>query len=246
MRHRAQGRKLGRTSAHRKAMFRNQLTALFTHERITTTVPKAKELRPMAERMVTLARTGTLANRRRILEMVPDKEVVKRLFDDIAPRFADRPGGYTRIVRVGRRRGDNAEMAIIEFIDYEPSLKGEGGGPPKKSLMDRAKGMFGGRGDEGGTEPEAEEAEEVAAPEQPEAPEELEAAEAPEAAEEPEAEAETPDDSAVSEPEEATETAEEPERRTEAEAEPEPAADVEPKPEVEPGAEEDTPPKTES
>lgn len=240
MRHRAQGRKLGRTSAHRKAMFRNQLTALFTHERITTTVPKAKELRPLAERMVTLARTGTLANRRRVLADLPDKDAVQRLFTDIAPRFADRPGGYTRIVRIGRRRGDNAEMAIIEFIDYEPSLKGEGGGPPKKSLMDRAKGMFGGRGDEGGAEPEAEEAEEVAAPEEPEAPEEVAAAEEAEAA------AETPDDSAVSEPEEATETAEEPERRAEAEAEPEPAADVEPKPEVEPEAEEDTPPKAES
>jgi large subunit ribosomal protein L17 len=165
MRHRAQGRKLGRTSAHRKAMFRNQLTALFTHERITTTVAKAKELRPMAEQMVTLARTGTLANRRRVLETVSDKEVVQRLFDDISPRFADRPGGYTRIVRLGRRRGDNAEMAIIEFVDYEPRLEGEGGGPAKKSLMDRAKGMFGGRKDEG----RAEEPEEEAATEEPEA-----------------------------------------------------------------------------
>jgi large subunit ribosomal protein L17 len=165
MRHRAQGRKLGRTSAHRKAMFRNQLTALFTHERITTTVAKAKELRPMAEQMVTLARTGTLANRRRVLETVSDKEVVQRLFDDISPRFADRPGGYTRIVRLGRRRGDNAEMAIIEFVDYEPRLEGEGGGPAKKSLMDRAKGMFGGRKDEG----RAEEPEKEAATEEPEA-----------------------------------------------------------------------------
>ena len=167
MRHRAQGRKLGRTSAHRKAMFRNQLTALFTHERITTTVAKAKELRPMAERIVTLARTGTLANRRRVLETVSDKEVVHRLFDDIAPRFSDRNGGYTRIVRLGRRRGDNAEMAIIEFIDYEPSVEGEAGGPAKKSLMDRAKGMFGGRKDEGRSgEPEeaaGEEPEEIEA-----------------------------------------------------------------------------------
>jgi len=180
MRHRAQGRKLGRTSAHRKAMFRNQLTALFTHERITTTVPKAKELRPLAERMVTLARTGTLANRRRVLADLPDKDVVQRLFTDIAPRFADRPGGYTRIVRIGRRRGDNAEMAIIEFIDYEPSLEGEGGGPAKKSLMDRAKGMFGGRRDEGRAEPDVEEAEgaeeEAATSEEPMETEEPEAA----------------------------------------------------------------------
>ena len=171
MRHRAQGRKLGRTSAHRKAMFRNQLAALITHERITTTVAKAKELRPQAERMVTLARTPTLANRRRVLEDLSDKEVVQRLFDDIAPRFSDRPGGYTRIVRVGRRRGDNAEMAIIEFIDYEPSREGEGGGPAKRSLMDRAKGMFGGRKDATKAEPEIEEEAAAEGPEEPAAPE---------------------------------------------------------------------------
>jgi len=150
-------------------MFRNQLTALFTHERITTTVAKAKELRPMAERMVTLARTGTLANRRRVLETVSDKEVVQRLFEDIAPRFSDRRGGYTRIVRLGRRRGDNAEMAIIEFIDYEPSFEGEGGGPAKKSLMDRAKGMFGGRRDDSRAEPEPEQEAAAEEPEEPEA-----------------------------------------------------------------------------
>ncbi len=147
MRHRVSGRKLGRTTAHREAMLRNQLTSLITHERITTTVAKAKELRPMAERMVTLARTGTLANRRRVLQSVPDRAVVRRLFDEIAPRFSDRAGGYTRIVRVGNRRGDNAELAIIEFVDYEPSFEQEeaGGGAKKGSLMDRAKGMFGGR-----------------------------------------------------------------------------------------------------
>ncbi len=199
MRHRAQGRKLGRTSAHRKAMFRNQLTALFTHERITTTVPKAKELRPLAERMVTLARTGTLANRRRVLADLPDKDVVQRLFTDIAPRFADRPGGYTRIVRIGRRRGDNAEMAIIEFIDYEPSLEGEGGGPAKKSLMDRAKGMFGGRRDEGRAEPEVDEAEE--------AEEEAAASEEPVEIEEPEAAAETAQEPAAEDDAEAADDA---------------------------------------
>ncbi len=145
MRHRVRGRKLGRTTAHRKALFRNQLTALFTHERIITTVAKAKELRPIAERMVTLARTGTLPARRRVLTMVPDKIVVRRLFDEIAPRFMDRNGGYTRIVRLGNRRGDGAELALIEFVDYVPSAKGEGGGEKKASLMDRARGMFGGR-----------------------------------------------------------------------------------------------------
>jgi large subunit ribosomal protein L17 len=144
MRHRVHGRKLGRTSAHRKALFRNQLTALFTHERIITTVAKAKALRPQAERMVTLARTGTLANRRRILQSVQDKEIVGRLFEEIAPRFADRPGGYTRIMRLGRRRGDGAELAIIEFVDYEPKAAGETVSKRKESLMDRAKGMFGG------------------------------------------------------------------------------------------------------
>jgi large subunit ribosomal protein L17 len=146
MRHGMRHRKLGRTSAHRKAMFRNQLTALFTHERIVTTLAKAKELRPLAERMVTVAGTGTLPARRKILTMVSDKEVVRRLFDDIAPRFTDRPGGYTRIMRLGRRRGDGAELAIIEFVDYELADHEDGESSPKgkPSLMDRAKGMFGG------------------------------------------------------------------------------------------------------
>ena len=146
MRHGMRHRKLGRTSAHRKAMFRNQLTALFTHERIVTTLAKAKELRPLAERMVTLAGTGTLPARRQILTMVSDKDVVRHLFDDIAPRFIDRPGGYTRIMRLGRRRGDGADLAIIEFVDYDLADHEEGESPSKskKSLMDRAKGMFGG------------------------------------------------------------------------------------------------------
>lgn len=213
MRHRVQGRKLGRTSAHRKALFRNQLTALFTHERIITTVSKAKELRPIAERMVTLARTGTLAARRRVATMVQDKEIAQRLFEEIAPRFADRPGGYTRIMRLGRRRGDNAELAIIEFIDYELAdhqADGEGQGKGKGSFMDRAKGMFGGGAAAAGGEAAAESAEttetvaEAAADEEPveaaadDAVEEVEAAE-PETADEPEAaseeaSAETADD----------------------------------------------------
>ena len=164
MRHRVHGRKLGRTSAHRKAMFRNQLTALFTHERIITTVSKAKELRPIAERMVTIARTGTLAARRRVATMVQDKEIARRLFEEIAPRFADRPGGYTRVMRLGRRHGDNAELAIIEFVDYELSEHQDGGdGDSKGSFMDRAKGMFGGGAAADGAESADDEATEAAA-----------------------------------------------------------------------------------
>lgn len=192
MRHRMHHRKLGRTSAHRKAMFRNQLGALFEHERIITTLAKAKELRPLAERMVTLARTGTLANRRRVLTMVSDKAVVAKLFDDIAPRFMDRPGGYTRIVRLGRRRGDGAELAIIEFVDYELETKEGGGESGKPSLMDRARGMFGGgKKAEKAGEPEAEAAPEAESGEEPEA--EAEATPAPEAetGPAPEAEAES-------------------------------------------------------
>jgi large subunit ribosomal protein L17 len=145
-------------------MFRNQLTALFTHERIITTVAKAKELRPLAERMVTLARNDTLHGRRQVLRMVPDKQVVQRLYEDIAPRFAGRPGGYTRILRLGRRKGDGAELAIIEFVDFEPGQAEErAGGESKGSLMDRAKGMFGGRKTEAAGDEPADEAVEAAA-----------------------------------------------------------------------------------
>ena len=118
---------------------------MFTHERIITTVAKAKELRPIAERMVTMARTGTLAARRRVADHGSDKGIAKRLFDEIAPRFADRPGGYTRIMRLGRRHGDNAELAIIEFVDYElADHQDDGETEAKGSFLDRAKGMFGG------------------------------------------------------------------------------------------------------
>jgi len=164
MRHRVHGRKLGRTSAHRKALFRNQLTALFTHERIITTISKAKELRPIAERMVTLARTGTLTARRKVATMVQDKEIAQRLFEEIAPRFADRPGGYTRIMRLGRRHGDNAELAIIEFIDYELADHQDDGEKSSKSgFLDRAKGMFGGGAAADGAETADDQATEAAA-----------------------------------------------------------------------------------
>jgi large subunit ribosomal protein L17 len=181
MRHRVHGRKLGRTSAHRKALFRNQLTALFTHERIITTISKAKELRPIAERMVTLARTGTLAARRKVATMVQDKEIAQRLFEEIAPRFADRPGGYTRIMRLGRRHGDNAELAIIEFIDYElADHQDDGEKGSKGSFLDRAKGMFGGGAAADGAESADDQATEAAAVD-----DEAEAVEADAAADEP-------------------------------------------------------------
>ncbi len=119
MRHAIRGRKLGRTTAHRLALFRNQLQSLVKHERITTTLPKAKELRPIFEKAVTQGKRGTLHARRRVRRWIPDRHLVQKLFDDIAPRFADRNGGYTRILKLGPRKGDGAEMAIIELVDYE-------------------------------------------------------------------------------------------------------------------------------
>ncbi len=116
MRHRKSGRKLNRTSAHRRAMFANMATSLFRYERIQTTDAKAKEIRRVAERLITLAKKGDLAARRRAYRTVRDQEVLKKLFDEIGPRYAERPGGYTRIVKVGRRRGDNAPLSLIELV----------------------------------------------------------------------------------------------------------------------------------
>jgi large subunit ribosomal protein L17 len=119
MRHAIRGRKLGRTSAHRTALFRNQLSELVRHERIVTTLPKAKELRPIFEKAVTQGKRGTLHARRRVRRWLPNRHLVKKLFDDIAPRMADRNGGYCRIVKLGPRKGDGAEMAVLELVDYE-------------------------------------------------------------------------------------------------------------------------------
>jgi large subunit ribosomal protein L17 len=119
MRHAMRHRKLGRTSSHREALFRNQLQSLMVSERIITTLPKAKELRPIAEKVITRGKHGTVHDRRWALRWLIDRELVKKLFDDIAPRFAERPGGYLRIVKLGPRQGDGAEMAVIELVERE-------------------------------------------------------------------------------------------------------------------------------
>jgi large subunit ribosomal protein L17 len=113
------GRKLGRTSSHREALFRNQLQSLVISERIVTTLPKAKELRPIAEKVITRGKHGSLHDRRWVLRWVLKRDLVKKVFDDIAPRFAERPGGYLRIVKLGPRQGDGAEMAVLELVERE-------------------------------------------------------------------------------------------------------------------------------
>lgn len=123
MRHQKSGRKLGRTSSHRKAMFRNMVTSLFEHERIVTTKEKAKELRPIAEKMITLGKRGDLHSRRQALSFIQSKDVVQKLFSVISEQFADRKGGYTRIIQTGVRKGDNASMAIIELVGYEEKIE---------------------------------------------------------------------------------------------------------------------------
>jgi large subunit ribosomal protein L17 len=134
MRHRNQGRKLGRTSAHREAMFANMTAALIKHEQIRTTLPKAKELRPIVEKLVTLSRRGgaDLHARRQAIARIKDEVQVRKLFDVIGPRYAERPGGYTRVLKAGFRFGDNAEMAFIEFVDRDESAKGLDSGPTEK------------------------------------------------------------------------------------------------------------------
>ena len=116
MRHRKKGRQLSRTRSHRKATLRNLATSLFEHERIETTTAKAKELRPYAERLITLARRGDVHSRRLAAAKIQDRQVLGKLFDDIAPRYAERPGGYTRILKLGNRKGDAAEMSLIELV----------------------------------------------------------------------------------------------------------------------------------
>ena len=120
MRHSVRGRKLGRSTAHRTAMLRNLCTSLFTHERVRTTLMKAKEMRPYAERLITRSRRDTLAARREVARDVRDSDALRKLFSTLGPRYAERPGGYTRMYRLGRRPGDAAEMALIELVDAAP------------------------------------------------------------------------------------------------------------------------------
>ena len=124
MRHRKSGRKLNRTASHRKAMFANMAAALINHEQITTTLAKAKELRPFVDKLVTLAKRGDLHARRIAISRVRDEAMVKKLFEAIGPRYEDRHGGYTRVLRAGFRYGDNAPVAVIEFVDRDESAKG--------------------------------------------------------------------------------------------------------------------------
>ena len=129
MRHGIHGRKLDRTSSHRKALFANMATALIKHEQITTTLPKAKELRPFVEKLVTLGKRGGLHARRQALAVLRDRTITEKLFSTLGPRYADRNGGYTRVLRAGFRYGDSAPMAVIEFVDRDPDAKGQDSGP---------------------------------------------------------------------------------------------------------------------
>lgn len=125
MRHRKQGRKLNRTSSHRKAMFKNMAVSLMVHEQIVTTLPKAKELRSIADKLITLGKRGDLHSRRRAMAQMQDADAVKKLFDTLADRYKDRAGGYTRVLKAGFRYGDNAPMAVIELVDRDEDAKGK-------------------------------------------------------------------------------------------------------------------------
>ena len=129
MRHGLSGRKLGVTSSHRAAMFRNMAVALIKHEQITTTLPKAKELRPVAEKLVTLAKRGDLHAKRQAFNQLRDETIVTKLFSALADRYKTRKGGYTRVLKAGMRYGDAADMAVIEFVDRDPAAKGLDSGP---------------------------------------------------------------------------------------------------------------------
>ncbi|WP_137391468.1 50S ribosomal protein L17 [Rhodoligotrophos defluvii] len=129
MRHGKSGRKLNRTASHRKAMFANMAAALIKHEQIVTTLPKAKELRPVVERLITLAKKGGLHRRRQAIAQIRDIEQVGKLFDTLGARYQSRPGGYTRVLKAGFRYGDNAPLAVIELVDRDPAEKGKDSGP---------------------------------------------------------------------------------------------------------------------
>ena len=124
MRHRIAHRKLNRTASHRKAMFANMASSLIEHEQIVTTLPKAKEMKPIMDKLVTLAKKGDLASRRRAIAKIRDKDAVKKLFEVMGDRYKDRSGGYTRVLKAGYRYGDNAPMAVLELVDRDPDAKG--------------------------------------------------------------------------------------------------------------------------
>ncbi len=132
MRHAVAGRKLNRTSSHRKAMFNNLAAALVKHEQIKTTLPKAKDLRPIVEKLVTLGKKGGLAARRQILASIKDEKLAEKLLTTLADRYKARAGGYTRVLKAGFRYGDMASMAIIEFVDRDPAAKGQDSGPSQQ------------------------------------------------------------------------------------------------------------------
>ena len=129
MRHAKSGRKLNRTASHRKAMFANMAAALIKHEQIVTTLPKAKDLRPITEKLITLAKRGDLHARRQAMSRIRDEAQVKKLFDVLGARYKERNGGYTRVLKAGFRYGDSAPMAVIELVDRDPSARGQDSGP---------------------------------------------------------------------------------------------------------------------
>ena len=136
MRHGVAHRKLGRTSSHRMAMFANMAASLIKHEQITTTLPKAKELRPFVEKLVTLAKRGDLHARRIAISRVRDVDQVRKLFETIGPRYGSRNGGYIRVLKAGFRFGDNAPVAVIEFVDRDPDAKGLDSGPVQEAMAE--------------------------------------------------------------------------------------------------------------
>ncbi len=138
MRHRISGRKLNRTSSHRKAMLANMAAALIKHEQIKTTVPKAKELRRSVDKLITLGKRGTLHARRQAMSALGDRVMAQKLFGTLAERYASRKGGYTRVMRAGYRYGDSAPMAIIELVDRDPDAKGQDSGPTQDAEDERA------------------------------------------------------------------------------------------------------------
>ncbi len=129
MRHRMSGRKLNRKSQHRRAMFSNMAAALIKHEQITTTLPKAKELKPIVDKLITLGKKGSLHDRRRAFAMLRDDSTTVKLFETLGPRYEERSGGYTRVLKAGFRYGDSAPMAVIELVDRDQEAKGQDSGP---------------------------------------------------------------------------------------------------------------------